>query len=145
MAEDAQDLESPTSAFGRTKMAYDLIESLLSIEGDNYFESIIEIRSELDSFFENKKKVCLGEFSTIVLRVDDDFSGNLASQGSEGPRRLSDVERVACLREMKKMQKKYIRNLFEARKNILDKTHEKRVLELQKARDEALKNLERTN
>ena len=91
----------------------------------------------LDRYFDNKKKVCNGEYSTMVLGD----VGELGKTADEG-RKLSKDERKVCFREMKNLQVNYINAIYEARRKYVLWLQEKQLDELGKVRDEAIKRLQ---
>ena len=87
---------------------------------------------------EHKKRVCRGEFSTVILA-----EGVLPAKSKEEKplNKLSRKEREVCFREMKSIQLSFIENMFGARKRYLDFLHQLRLKELDKAHKQALEEL----
>lgn len=118
------------------KMAQEL-EQIKNIKPEDYIRDIDQYRSSIDKYVEHKKRVCQGEFSTVIL-------------GSEGlskvtkRKRLAPEERKLCFKEMKTLQIGLVNNMYEARKRYLDYIHELRLKELVMARDKVLSELDKT-
>lgn len=113
------------------------IRALSEIKPDTYAQNVEAIRSELDRYFDNKKRVCNGEYSTIVL-------GDVGEAGrsAEETRKLTKDERKVCFREMKNLQVSYVNALYEARRKYVLWLQEQQLEELGKVRDEAIKRLQ---
>src|SRR5690606_31778421 len=113
------------------------IKTLVEIKPENFAATVESIRSELDRYFENKKRVCNGEFSTMVL---GDVAEN--TNRTDDHRKLTKDERKICFREMKNLQVSYINALYEARRKYILWLQEQQLAELSKVRDEAVKRLQ---
>ena len=113
------------------------IRALAEIKPDSFAQNVESIRSELDRYFDNKKRVCNGEYSTIVL-------GDVAEAGRnvEETRKLTKDERKVCFREMKNLQVSYVNALYEARRQYVLWLQEQQLEELGKVKDEAIKRLQ---
>lgn len=113
------------------------IKALSEIKPESYAQNVETIRSELDRYFDNKKRVCNGEYSTVVL-------GDVAEAGrnAEETRKLTKDERKVCFREMKNLQVSYVNALYEARRKYVLWLQEQQLEELGKVRDEAIKRLQ---
>lgn len=113
------------------------IRALAEIKPDSFAQNVESIRSELDRYFDNKKRVCNGEYSTIVL-------GDVAEAGRnvEETRKLTKDERKVCFREMKNLQVSYVNALYEARRKYVLWLQEQQLEELGKVKDEAIKRLQ---
>lgn len=113
------------------------IRALAEIKPEAFAQNVETIRSELDRYFDNKKRVCNGEYSTMVL-------GDVGEPGkaAEEHRKLTKDERKICFREMKNLQVSYINALYEARRSYTQWLQEQQLQELSKVRDEAIKRLQ---
>ncbi|MEI8347504.1 MAG: hypothetical protein WCG27_08550, partial [Pseudomonadota bacterium] len=94
------------------------------------------LRISVEKYIDHKKRVCNGEFSTIILNEAGE------EQSTKPEKALSPEERKLCFREMKAMQISYINNMFSARKRYLDFLHALRIEELTKVRDRTIKSLQ---
>lgn len=112
------------------------IRAMESLKPEDYTQNVESLRVELDRYFENKKRVCNGEYSTMVL---GDVSESVRT---EETRKLSKEERKVCFREMKNLQVSYINAVYEARRKYTLWLQEKQLEELAKVRDEAVKRLQ---
>ena len=113
------------------------IKELQDLKPDQFSQNVESLRAMLDRYFDNKKKVCNGEYSTMVLGD----VGELGKTADEG-RKLSKDERKVCFREMKNLQVNYINAIYEARRKYVLWLQEKQLDELGKVRDEAIKRLQ---
>ena len=110
------------------------VESLAKLEADNYYQAIDGVRERIEKYIDNKKRVCNGEFSTVIIQN--------ASEKSAPPHKLSREEKKLCFRELKAFQVTFINNMYLARKNYLDYLHQRRLEDLSKAREEAVKSVQ---
>lgn len=129
------DLTTYASTFEYTKKIQKEIEEVRDLPADKFFKNIDNYRQSIEKYFEHKKRVCNGEFSTIIL-----------TEGVESKKakvnKLSIEERKLCFREMKALQTTYINYMFLARKRYLDFLHERRIAELMEARKQAIDSLQ---
>lgn len=132
----SQDLGEQNNTFEYTKKITLGLNKLKNLAADNYFQKVDDFRAELEKYFDHKKRVCEGEFSTVIL------SGNVESKQNKKPLKLSKEERKLCFRELKALQVTFINNLYIARKRYLSFLHTKRIEELEKARGESIKSLQ---
>ncbi len=126
--------EAPVSEAQEIQMR---IRALESLKPEGYAQDVESLRAELDRYFENKKRVCNGEYSTMVLGDVGE-----SARSSEETRKLSKDERKVCFREMKNLQVSYINAVYEARRKYTLWLQEKQLEELTKVRDEAIKRLQ---
>jgi len=117
------------------KVAADL-EKLKALAPKDYFQKVDDFRTELEKYFDHKKRVCEGEFSTVIL------SGSSENKQNKKPVKLSREERKLCFRELKALQVTFINNMYSARKRYLGFLHAKRIEELEKARENSIKSLQ---
>ena len=112
------------------------ITKIKTLKPENYLSSIDSFRKSIDRFIRYKRRVCNGEFSSLVLENGETVKGE--------KERLTEEEKVICFRELKSIQEEFIKNMFEARVKFLDHLHEKQILDLKKAKEELLKSLDKT-
>ena len=117
----------------KTKVIEAKVDSLSSTKPEDFIETVPALTKEIDHYFFKRQKVCLGEFSTIILSE--------SGESSKGDKKLSDQEREVCLRNLKRLQLKYVNNLFELKKKYIIFLHEKRLEELDLAHKEEIKRL----
>ena len=108
---------------------------LKSVKAEDYFKDIDTFRTDLEKYFDHKKRVCEGEFSTIILGKSD------KNKLENHKVKLSKDERKLCFREIKALQVTFVNNMFIARKRHLEHLHTKRMDELSKAREASIKSL----
>ncbi len=124
------------NVFDYTKRIHESLEELKTLKPEDYFSNVDNYRIELEKFFDQKKRVCEGEFSTVILSE--------RNSQEKKPVKLKPEERKLCFRELKALQLTFINNLFQARKKYLKFLHEKRIKELETARENAVKSLQRS-
>lgn len=117
-----------------TKEIVKVVSQLDKLSPENYMNKIDDIRERLEKYFDNKKRVCEGDFSTVVLTKGKRNNKNDSVK-------LSKEEREVCFRELKRVQQKYIESLFGAKKKYIVHLHELRLKEFEKSKDRAIKNL----
>ncbi|MCO4794420.1 MAG: hypothetical protein KC493_11940 [Bacteriovoracaceae bacterium] len=132
---EVSDYTTYASTFEYTKKIQKEIEEVKDLPAENFFKNIDTYRLSIEKYFAHKKRVCNGEFSTIIL-----MEGNKSSKSKVN--KLSLEERKLCFREMKALQTTYINYMFLARKRYLDFLHERRIGELMEARKEAIDSLQ---
>ena len=123
-----------SSVFEYTRRISETIDSIDQIKLEDFSSRIEEISATLEKYFEYKKGVCRGEFSTIIFKESEDSKTNY---------KLTKKEQLLCFRELKALQVKYINKIFKIRKAYLDFMHEKRISELKKVREGALDEVQR--
>lgn len=129
--------EIGTTTFEYTQNIHKKLMQLENLAPKNYVDSIDNYRNSLMKYFEHKKRVCRGEFSTIILSGE----GKGVSKGPT--HKLSRKERKLCFREMKALQITFINNMFIARKGYLEELHKKQIKALSDAREDSIKDLKR--
>lgn len=128
------------TTFEYTKRIHKQIEEVRSLTADDYASKIDQYREDIENFIEHKKRVCNGEFSTIVLgekKISEEIE-----EASKKTHKLGQEEKKLCFREMKALQVTFVNNMYLARKNYLEDLHKKRIKELGDARDKALRSLQ---
>lgn len=131
----AQDdeVESP---FEYTQKIQKQLSELKDITPEKFLVQVDQYRDNLEKYFEHKKRVCNGEFSTVILSE--------AGESRQDGKRLSKEERKLCFREMKALQTTYINNMHQARKRYLESLHSQRIQQLEDSREKALNDLNAT-
>lgn len=122
--------------FEYTQKIKDRLEEIRDISVLDYSTRIDGYRTELEQYFEHTKRVCNGEFSTIIL-------SDQKSLTSSGSRKLAPEEKKLCFREMKALQLTFINNMFIARKRYLDHLHSERIAELERIKNQATSDLQK--
>jgi len=120
-----------------TQRIRQIIDEVKDLGTEMYVNKVDGYRQVIEKYIDHKKRVCNGEFSTIVLSDQGEDGGS-----NKAVARLSGEERKLCFREMKALQIAYINNMFVARKRYLDYLHVQRIDELTKARDQSIKILQ---
>jgi hypothetical protein len=108
------------------------LEEIKNLTPDKYLSEIEQVRANLEKFIQNKKRVCNGEFSSVILYGTDPVT-------SEKKIKLGPEERKACLGEVRNIQIKFIENLFLARKKYLQYLHDIEVKKMESIKEESIK------
>jgi hypothetical protein len=136
------DTISYASTFEYTNKIIKEIGEIKKLTPDLFFKKIDSYRTSLEKYFFQKRKVCNGEFSTMIL--SEAKVTERADLPPSQAQKLSREERQLCFREMKALQIEYINNMFLARKKYLDYLHERRIAELLQARKESIDSVQST-
>ena len=111
------------------------LNELKSLGQEEYREKVVEITQNFNRYLSYQKKVCAGEFSSLVFERE-----KRGEALGERPK-LSKEEREACTRSLLEMQKKYVEVSFDKRAEFLQLAHRERMERLQQQRQEALQEL----
>ncbi len=129
----AQDGESESES---TLVHKSLVE-LKNLKPEDFDKKIDDYRNSIEKYIEKKKRVCNGEFTTIILSDSED-------QSKKQSKKLSVDEKKLCFNELKAIYKTYINHLFLVRSRFLKFLNKKRIEELASIRDETLKSIDST-
>lgn len=131
-------VESEGNIFDYTKKVHQALKNLKDLPAESYFKEIDNYRAELEKYFDQKKRVCEGEFSTVILTgVPQEENPNTPK-----PVKLKPEERKLCFRELKALQLTFINNMYQARKRYLEYLHQERLKELDASREQSVKSLQ---
>ena len=111
------------------------LEKLKSFGREEYQKKIGEVSKKMDLYLSYQKKVCFGEFSTLI------FEENKEGKAQEVMKQLSRQERKICLRSLMEVQRKYIEISFEKRAEFFEEAHRERMKRLKHQKEKALKSL----
>jgi hypothetical protein len=106
-----------------------------NLSPNEYISKIDKYRESIERFVGYKKRVCNGEFSSLVIKDGETLAGK--------KKRLSREERSLCFRELKGMQRNFIDNVFFARSKYLEYLHETQIKDLRQAKVDLIKSLDR--
>jgi len=112
------------------------IEKLKTLAPQDFVATAEKLVPLIEKYIERKRRVCQGEFSTIVL------SGQEAESGPV--QKLTPEEEKLCYQELKALEVGHVNNLFIARKRYLDYLHALRIEELVRDRDALLKEIQQS-
>ena len=115
------------------------LDEVKDLAPEEFLQSIDSYRESLEKYIEHKKRVCNGEFSTIILGVED----NEKKLKKKKRNKLSREERTLCFRELKGFQVTLVNNVYVARKRFLNYLHQKRIEELEATRIKTIDNLQK--
>lgn len=129
-----------TTGEGETIFTYsaqilEKIEHLKDLQPQEFLKEVNEYRKDVELFIINKKKVCNGEYSVLILAEGK-------SNGNQEHKKLTPEERLFCFRELKAIQVSYINNLYQARKRYLEDIHKKTLDDLFNTRSDIVKEFE---
>lgn len=108
------------------------IDQLEKMSPEQYLSDSGKIRIDIENYFVKKEKVCVGEFSVLVLDENLRPSDIPESQ-------ISDENKMSCYMELKQLQLKYFKTLNSAHKKAITFMHNK---EIRKLEDDHLKIIE---
>jgi hypothetical protein len=120
-----------------SKEIQDSLTRLRNLTAQKYYKDIDSFRTDLEKYFEHKKRVCDGEFSTVILSELKAQKGNRSKKKIK----LSSDERKLCFRELKALQVTFVNNMYVARKRYLEYLHINRLKELTQAREDSIKSI----
>ena len=112
-----------------------MVETIGTMDHKEYINNIDGYRRSIERYIENKKRVCSGEFSTIIVDDEKGISPEIEAK------RLDERERKLCFKDIQTLQINFINKIFEARKRYLFYLHKIRLKELSEARESVIKNL----
>jgi len=127
-------LAPPPSEIKHDIVKNDLLK-IKNLSPDEYISKIDKYRESIERFVGYKKRVCNGEFSSLVIKDSETLVGKR--------KRLSREERSLCFRELKGMQKNFIDNVFFARAKYMEYLHETQMKDLRQAKVDLIKSLDR--
>lgn len=117
------------------------IKLIKKIVPEEYLQKIEEVRSRIIKYIDHKKRVCRGEFSTVILSNKNILDGSEAGIKRES---LTENERKLCFRELKSLQIELIENMFIVRKKYLSFLHLQQLEELDSYRKKAIEKISRS-
>ena len=110
---------------------------LKNLKPEDFDKKIDDYRNAIEKYIEKKKRVCNGEFTTIILSES-------AADPDEAAKKLTKEEKQLCFNELKAIYKTYINHLFLVRTRFIEHLNEKRIKELAVIRDATLKSIDST-
>ena len=114
------------------------IGEIESLSPESFAEGVLPLRERVDRFLNDQKRICRGEFSTIVL---SEF-GEMESGGDE-LKKLDENERKLCLRELKNIQISFINALYRARHRYLTRIHAREMEGLETMKKESVDSVQK--
>ena len=119
----------------RPEKIWQQLQELKSFGHEDYRKKIGEVSKKMDRYLSYQKKICLGEFSTLI------FEEKKKGKGQEVMKKLSRQERDLCLRSLIEMQRNYIEISFDKRGEFFEAIHRERMENLRLQKKKALKEL----
>ncbi|MFT6068146.1 MAG: hypothetical protein ACJAT2_003066 [Bacteriovoracaceae bacterium] len=120
-----------------SSVIHESLVELKNLQPEDFDKRIDDYRNGIEKYIEKKKRVCNGEFTTIIL------SDSMAKPDQE-VKKLSKEEKQLCFNELKAIYKTYINHLFLVRTRFVEHLNEKRIKELALIRDATLKSIDST-
>ena len=115
------------------------LDEIKALESGNFTSKIMNLRQKVEKFLDYQKRICQGEFSTIVLNEFSNTKGD-----DQEVKKLDKEERKLCFRELKNIQLDFVKVTYEARIKFLKETQKKEMEALMSSKDEAIKNIQKT-
>lgn len=112
---------------------------LKNLKMKEFSTKIINIQEGFDKYFEYKKRVCSGEFSSLIL------SDSSTEQVNQENRKLNSKEKALCYKNLIEEKKIYISNLFDKRIDYAEYIHTLNIEKLKASKNEALKSFNSRN
>lgn len=110
-----------------------IIQSLNSLEIKTLSKNLPEIEESMDRYITYKKRICSGEFSTLVLDEDNETG--------ENERSLTKEEKELCLRNLIEDQKTFINSFYKRKKEFAKYLYDQRLSNLEKVHAELISDL----
>jgi hypothetical protein len=120
-----------------SSIIHDSLVELKSLKPEEFDKKIDDYRNAIEKYIETKKRVCNGEFTTIIL-------SDSAAKPDQEAKKLTKEEKQLCFNELKAIYKTYINHLFLVRTRFIEFLNEKRIKELAVIRDATLKSIDST-
>ena len=124
-----------------TKKIKATLDEIRFLDAKNFPKKIFPLRLKVEKFTSYQKKICQGEFSTIVL---NEFSTQGDNNGKKELKKLDKNERRLCFRELKSIQILFINAVHQARYNYLKIIHQRELEGLNSIKAESLQDLDKT-
>ena len=120
---------------GNSALIKSKIDALSEVKTEDYLSKLVLLKKEILDYIANKKRVCSGEFSTVVL-------GEL-EKGGEEKKLLSKEERLLCYREVQEIEQIYITTLLDGRISYMKMLHAQEIDKLTLMKKQLLDKIEK--
>lgn len=122
-------------SFGSEIKIGEVLQNIKTVEAQDYLKKIGTIKEKVEKFIDHKKRVCSGEFTSNILNE---------KEGKEPIpfKALTNLERLDCFKNVKLIEKALVENLYFARRKYLVSLHSERLLELEKIKEESIKDID---
>jgi len=110
------------------------LDKMSEVTPENYLKEIQNFRSYYSQYIQFRQKLCQGEMSTYNI--------NGQTYKTTQKKNIPKAEKKNCLFELSNFKKLYLTKFYQARKNFLQYSHEKRLKDLEVAHKRAITNLE---
>ena len=115
-----------------------LINEIPQMNSTLYPDKIASFRETFENYFEYKKGVCNGTFSTLIVDEKDGLKQNQSLD------KLSKDEKNLCVKDLKELHISFINNMFTWRKKYLDYVHGLRLEELKIIKQNAINEIQKS-
>jgi hypothetical protein len=119
---------------------YKLIEDFKKLEAGQFIEKVSDFKSKVSAYLLQKKRICNGE---VRDNPQDNAPLGINLPTVNSPRRLTGQERTQCFNELKVLYTKYRVELFSKRKEFLNESFKKELIELEKSHQKTLDDFEK--
>lgn len=110
------------------------MENLEKVEKADFAKALENLSSEISRYAQTRKKECMGEYSSLEITPE--------GEKKTYKNKLSKEEKKLCLLELIKLRKSFSNSLFNIRKKLLLQQHQRQLENLERLRDESLKELD---
>ncbi len=124
----------------KTKNIRDTLNAISSLNVKSFPKKISPLRLKVEKFINYQKKICQGEFSTIVL---NEFSTKIDGNEKNELKKLDKNEKKICFRKLKNIQSLFINAVHQARSNYLQFIHQQEIEGLDSIRKKSLQGLDK--
>jgi len=115
-----------------------LMNEIPQMEPMLYPDKIASFRETFENYFEYKKEVCNGAFTTMIVDEKEGVKQNKSLD------KLSKEEKSLCVKDLKELHVGFINNMFIWRKKYLDYVHEQRLNELNTIKQNSINEIQRS-
>ena len=115
-----------------------LMNEIPQMEPVYYPDKIASFRETFENYFEYKKEVCNGAFTTMIV---DEKEGVKQTKSLD---KLSREEKNLCVKDLKELHVSFINNMFIWRKKYLDYVYEQRLKELSIIKQNSIDEIQRS-
>ena len=115
-----------------------LMNEIPQMEPMLYPDKIALFRETFENYFEYKKEVCNGAFTTLIV---DEKEGVKQTKSLD---KLSKEEKNLCVKDLKELHVSFINNMFTWRKKYLDYVYEQRLKELNIIKQNSINEIQRS-
>lgn len=123
------------SSWGAEIKIEGVLQNIKLLEARDYLKNIGVIKETVEKYIDHKKRVCSGEFTSHILDESE-------MKEPIEYRVLSKKDRTRCFKKVQAVQISLVENLYLARRKYLVSLHSERLLELEKIKENSVKDID---